>query len=202
MRYFGFLCLVACGPEVPYSPTEQEFEDFDAWGDGIAGFDINQGGPVDTGNGNGGTGDGDVNGVYLGTYSVSISRENYGDTCSGSGNLTVAVAGEAISVGQGSPATIECGYCSDGMTTERSICEGSGYSWTTTTTESVSLKFNGSFDESGLIMGDVLEESIYVFTIPWTGVYVGGALTGSFDQYVSSNNGMVTVSGLVNVTKN
>lgn len=201
MRYFGFLFVLACGPEVPYSPTEQEFDDFDAWGDGIVGFDINQGGPVDTGNG-GGSGDGDVNGVYLGTYTVSIARDNYGDTCTGSDDLTVAVAGGSISVGQGNQVTMECGYCSDGVTSERSVCEGSGYTWTTSATEYISLKFNGTFDENGLIMGNVLEEGSYVFTIPWTGVYSGGMLTGSFEQYVSSNNGMVNVSGLVNVTKN
>jgi len=202
MRYFGFLLVMACGPEVPYSPTEQEFDDFDAWGDGIAGFDISQGGAVDTGNGGGGTGDGDVNGVYLGTYSVSISRDNYGDICNGSSSLTVAVAGGAISVGQGSQVTLDCGYCSDGISTDRTSCEGSGYSWLNPTTEYISLKFNGTFDESGLILGEVLDENAFVFTIPWTGVYVGGTLTGSFEQYVSSNIGMVNVTGLVNVTKN
>lgn len=202
MRYLYFLPLLACGPEVPYTPTEQDFEDFDAWGDGIAGFEMSQSGPVDTGNGGGGSGDGDVNGVYLGSYSLSIARDDYADTCSGSADLTVAVAASTISVGQGSQVTLDCGYCSDGITAQRAACESLGYSWLNPTTEYMSLKFTGTFDETGLIVGDVLDENTFGFQLSWTGVYSSGMLMGNFEQYVSSNLGMVNVVGQVNLTKN
>ena len=200
MRYLCFLTLFACGTEVPYSPVEQDFEDFDAWGDGIAGFELSQTGPVDTGNGGGG--DGDVNGVFLGDYSVSIARDDYGDVCNGGNSLTVAVAGGSISVGQGTSANLDCGYCSDGMTKERIQCEGSGYSWITTATTEISLKFTGTFDETGLIIGDVVDETDFNVQMSWTGVYSQGLIAGSFEQYVSSSFGMVNVVGQANVIKN
>ena len=148
MRYFLILPLFACGPEVPYTPVEQEFEEFDSWGDGIPGFEVSQSGPTDTGGGGSG-GSGDVNGVYLGDYSVSISRDNYGDHCSGSANLTVAVADGAISVGQGTQISLECGTCSDGISTDQTTCESMGQSWSFITTEYISMRFRGDFDETG-----------------------------------------------------
>ena len=197
MRYFCFLPILACAAEVAYSPTEQDFEDFEDWGDGIIGFEISST-PTDTGGG----GSIDVNGVYLGTYSVSITRENYGDYCNGSASLTVAVSAESITVGQGSQIGLACGYCSDGVTTEKNACEGMGYSWLNPSSEYISMRFRGDFDASGLVIGEVTEESAFGLELSWTGVYSNGLLVGSFEQYVSSNQGMVYVRGQVNVTKN
>jgi hypothetical protein len=186
MRYFCLLPILACAAEVPYSPTEQDFDELDDWGDGITGFDISSG-PTDTGGGGSNGGSIDVNGVYLGTYSVSITRENYGDYCNGSASLTVAVTAESITVGQGSQIGLACGYCSDGVTTEKTACEGMGYSWLNPTTEYVSMRFRGDFDASGLIIGEVIEETAFGLNLSWTGVYSNGLLAGSFEQYVSSN---------------
>ena len=199
MRYFLILPLFACGSEVPYGPTEQDFEEFESWGDGIPGFEISQGGPTDTGGGSGGM---DVNGVYLGDYSVTISRDDYGDNCNGGASLTVAVADGSISVGQGTQISLACGTCSDGLSTDQSTCESMGQAWSLTTTEYISMRFRGDFDETGLILGDVFEESVFNIQLTWTGVFSNGVLAGSFAEYVSSDQGMINVSGQVNVIKN
>ena len=138
----------------------------------------------------------------MGDYSVSISRDNHGDHCSGSANLTVAVADGAISVGQGTQISLECGTCSDGISTDQTTCESMGQSWSFITTEYISMRFRGDFDETGLIIGDVFEESLFNIQLSWTGVYSNGVLAGSFGEYISSDQGMINVSGQVNVVQN
>ena len=174
MRYLLATMFLACAPDEYYAPQEQDFESFGSWGDGIPGFEITTSGPTDTGNGGGNS---DVDGVYLGTYSVEIQRESYGDTCVGSASLTMAVEEGEIRVGQGSQISLDCG-------------------------EFTSMRFRGFFDEFGLVSGEAFEESSFNVQTVWTGVFSNGVLAGNFSEYLSSDQGMITLSGTVNVTKN
>ena len=171
MRYLLLVPLLACGADGYYAPQEQDYEDFGSWGEGIPGFQITNTGPTDTGSGGGA----DVDGVYLGTYSVEISRDNFGDVCIGSASLTVAVEESEIRVGQGSQISLDCG-------------------------EFTSMRFRGIFDETGLITGEAFEESSFNVETTWTGVYSNGLLAGNFSEYLSSDQGMITLSGTINVT--
>ena len=173
MRYFWALLLAACAPEVAYLPEEQEFDDFGSWGGGIAGFEIIVPSGPDTGNG-GGTAD--VNGIYLGTYTVTIVRESIGDTCTGTGDVTIAVQDNEISVGQGNQILLDCG-------------------------EYLSIRFRGSFDEQGLLTGELTEETTFNIQSTWTGVSSNNVLAGTFTDYLDSAQGMISLDGTVNATK-
>jgi len=207
MRYFFPLFLLACGPEVPYSPEEQEFEDFESWGDGIPGFEITQSGPVDTG---GGTNPGDptdINGVYLGTYSVMIVRDNDGVTCAGSSSLTMAVSA-SCDLGPTYQNEVDCINAIDpntgllGVWASR-ITIGQGQQVSLDCGGTLNLSFDGAFDSTGMVTGTVSESSSNTFgaTATWTGIASAGTLVGSFSEYISSNQGMINFSGEVNVSK-
>ena len=208
MRYFLPLILLACGPEVPYSPEEQDFDDFESWGDGIPGFEIGQSGPVDTGGGSGGPCDTtDLNGVYLGTYSVLIVRDNDGVTCAGSSSLTMAVS-ESCDLGPTYQTEVDCTSAIDPNTSlpgvwASRITIGQGQQVSLDCGGTLNLTFDGVFDSTGMVTGMVSESSSNTFgaTATWTGVASAGTLVGSFSEYVSSNQGMINFSGDVNVAK-
>ena len=173
MRYFFALFLIACAPEVGYAPEEQDFNDFGNWGDGIPGFEIVASSPQDSGSGGG---DLDLNGVYLGSYTVTIVREAIGDTCIGTGSLTMAVEDSEIRVGQGSQIALDCGLYT-------------------------SMRFRGIFDETGYIAGEVFEESVLNIQSTWTGVFLDNAVTGTFTDYLTSDQGMIALDGSITVSK-
>ena len=177
MRYFWGLLFCACAAEVPYLPEEQEFEGFGEWGEGIPGFEIISNG-VDTGGGGGGGGGGpvSVDGIYLGTYTVTIVRDNYGDTCTGSASVTIAVQDGSISVGQGNQILLDCG-------------------------EYISMRFRGTFDEQGLLVGEITEETTFNFASTWTGVSSNNVLAGSFTDYLDSSQGPISIDGTVNASQ-
>ena len=202
MRYLCALFLLACGEEGYYAPQEQEFDDLGSWGDGIPGFEIATSGPADTGGGGGGGGGGNVTGIYVGTYNVVINRDNYGDTCSGSAALTLAVSeGCTVDYEQISP-TAEQDCLAQGGTWGNFINIGSGSQIQLDCGELTNLRVRGVFDPSGLIMGRVYEEGTFGVQSAWTGIYSGGVVTGEFSEYLSSNQGNITLSGNINVTHN
>ena len=173
MRYFFTLFLFACAPEIGYAPQEQEFSDFGGWGEGIPGFEITASPTTDSGSGGGAL---DLNGVYLGSYTVTIVREGLGDTCMGTGSLTMAVEDSEIRVGQGSQISLDCGIYT-------------------------SMRFRGIFDETGVITGEVFEESVLNIQSIWTGVYLDNTITGTFTDYLTSDQGMIALDGSITVSK-
>ena len=200
MRYLCGLFLLACGEQGYYEPQEQEFDDLGSWGEGIPGFEIATSGPMDTGGG--GTANSNIDGIYVGTYDVMINRESYGDTCSGSAALTLAVSeGCTVDFEQVSaPSDQDC--LAQGGTWGYFINIGSGSQIQLDCGELTNLRVRGVFDASGLITGRVYEEGTFGVQSSWTGIYNNGVVTGEFNEYLSSNQGNITLSGNINVTHN
>ena len=107
---------------------------------------------------------------------MTIVREDYGDTCMGTGSLTMAVEDSEIRVGQGSQIALDCGVYS-------------------------SMRFRGLFDATGYIAGEVFEESILNIQSTWTGVFLDGTVTGTFTDYLTSDQGMIALDGTITVSK-
>jgi hypothetical protein len=175
MQRLLLICIfTACGPNAPYSPSGQEFDDLDDWGSGISGFNPAPAIPQDTGGGSGGS----VDGIYTGTYSVSVNVTDTGMNCScTSSSLTIAITGGEIQVGQGTQCAMDCGL---------------------TTT----LRFRGSVDATGYAAGQLYEEDSFVYETTWTGAFIGGSGTGTFgalgmatSQGTSDISGTFTIAG-------
>ena len=144
-----FLC--GCGQEIPYTPVDQNFEDFADWGDGISGLSIVPSAPIDTGSGSG-----NVDGIYSGFYNVTATVAELALTCScTSSPLTIAITSSEIQVGQGTQCAMDCGY---------------------TTT----LRVRGSVDGTGYATGALYEEDSFVFETTWSGAFLNGTGTGTF----------------------
>ncbi len=163
MRCTLFLSLFVLGAckQVPYTPTEQEFDAQDEdslWGNGIPGFNpygtVGGGGTTDTGN-SGGGGSVDVDGIYMGTYSVSIYNQSTGMNCScSSASLTMAIQAGGVQVGQGQQCLTDC-------------------------STNVMLNFTGSVAGDGTAMGQADDNNDYGFSSPWTGLFSSGIATGT-----------------------
>ena len=161
--------LSACA-EVPYSPAKQDFSDQIYWGSGLidtgTGEPFNPYTPVDIGgttSGGGTTGgqtDGDVNGVYLGSYLIDITDITTMQTCScASASLTLAIQNNMISIGQGAACVTTC-------------------------TSQITLNFTGSVIEGGIASGSVditesVSGAVNTLSSSWSGVIIGGTASGS-----------------------
>ena len=199
MRYLCALLLLACGEEGYYEPQEQEFDDLGSWGEGIPGFEIGTAGPADTG---GGTPSGNIDGIYVGDYYVTVNRESYGDTCIGDNALTLAVSEGCTIDFEQTTASSEQECLNVGGTWGYFINIGSGSQIQLSCGELLSLRVRGVFDPSGLITGRVYEEGSFGVQTSWTGIYNNGIVTGEFNEYLSSNQGNITLTGSIIVTHN
>ena len=181
------LAFTACA-DTPYTPGSQDFSEDGAWGDGIQ--DFNPNGSVDTGGwGSGGTttggtgGDGDVNGVYLGTYLLDITDIATMQTCScATASLTLAVQNNMISIGQGAACVTTC-------------------------TSQITLNFTGSVIDGGIASGNVditesLNGSTNTLTSSWSGVMTGGTATANITaSNVPGTTGTYNLTGSFTASK-
>ena len=164
-KYCLFLFLgISCGSEYT-SPQAQDFEELTGWGTGIEGFN-----PVDVGTGDTATGSSVYDGIYIGSYELTINLDN-GTNCYCSESLTMAIEDGDIQVGQANQCTMDCGYVSE-------------------------LRFDGVVQENGTVSGPVIDEAAFGFGTPWNGTFsTDGTGTGQFSNTVDTNLGTGTVSG-------
>ena len=179
------LTMIGCGADT-VSPSSQDFGDFSDWAEGIDGFSSAPTGTVDTG----GTGSSVAmyDGVYSGTYNLSISSQGY--TCSFQG-VTLQVI---IDDGQMSTP-----FLTDAIQT----CDlGSG-----TQTYTMQVYFDGTANADTTLVGTFSEDSVFIFQGEWTGfaMDVGGTyqVSGTFNQNINSVNpgGLISVSGSFNLNQ-
>ena len=172
-KYVCFLLMFGCADAPPYSPTEQDFDDFENWGDGISGFAPNSSGPIDTGSGGGSD---DFDGIYTGSYNITVERLDLGDICTGTGSLTLAIEEGEIRVGQGSQCIMDCGISS-------------------------TLRVRGNVFGDGYAEGALFEEDSLNIESVWTGVFLSGQGTGNFSDSLGSDQGSVNITGNFSVTQ-
>ena len=181
------LILAACA-DTPYTPVGQDFSDGGTWGDGIP--DFNPNGSTDTGGwgsggstSGGGTTDGDLNGVYLGTYLIDITETTTLQTCScATASLTLAIQNNMISIGQGAACVTTC-------------------------SSQITLNFTGSVIDGGIASGNVdITESANgttnTLTSSWSGVITGGTASANITaSNVPGTTGTYNLTGSFTASK-
>ena len=169
------LLFTACGEELPYSPDDQEFDDFDDYGSGIPGFNPNAGGGVDTNPGNGG--DTDFNGTYTGDFNITIDRLSQGDQCFCSSTIALFVQDGNIAAGSGSCMLSVCNI-------------------------QLNMQVRGSVDAGGFATGTLEDLMSFGVTVDWTGIFANGTANGTFvSENLDSTFGLLNIQGNFIVNK-
>jgi hypothetical protein len=179
--------LTACA-DTPYTPVGQDFSDEGYWGEGLPDFNPNA--ATDTGGwgsggstSGGGTTDGDLNGVYLGTYLIDITEVTTLQTCScATASLTLAIQNNMISIGQGAACVTTC-------------------------SSQITLNFTGSVIDGGIASGNVdITESANgttnTLTSSWSGVITGGTASANITaSNVPGTTGTYNLTGSFTASK-
>ena len=179
MRSFVFLTLLACGGD-PAGLADQDFIEFENWGNGIEGFGAVLPGTGDTDTDDTNSGFTDYDGNYFGNYTFTIS--NAGQTCTFTNvGLLIAIQNGVID-GSGQPGETTCDL-------------GSG-----SVVYTARLSFDGTIASDSSAVGMFFEDNISFFEGDWTGFATLTdpiQVSGTFNQNVDTVNpgGLVSVSG-------